>query len=957
MVPTHWTGMPRVRPCWLIAVVLAMFAATGCMPGGDSDRRSANVEDGQGPLSRSGPDDPDNLLRITGAEVNAAGHPVVTFEVKRPDGTPHTLLATWGNVSFTFAKLAPRTRYEAGHDWQNYLLRARSAGAAGEQILGAAALTVQGANTERVGLGADPEANARLEHLGDGVYRYTLALDVNAARITIPGLAQQITCVPNGAGNNLGDLCWHVDGTALPAGSRVVANGPTDADDEYVVDYDPGLTHRVAAFIDGLGTDDFARNTAANAWYDFVPDGSPIRVTRDIVTVESCNNCHERLAMHGQSRVETHLCVTCHNPGSLDANSGRSNDFKQMVHKIHRGATLPSVAQANIPYFLRNSDNFDWSGVKFPQAVHEGGVNSFGIDNCLKCHMGADSKAAVLKLAQDDATLVNRLKLAKVTKDGDLWRQRSVEACSSCHDDVVWWKGAAAERLPGMLGERYAAAPTAIDDLPEGDWRSKAHPGGTSGTGRWMGCASGSCHGDINTSLAGTPMALGDRGSKEIHRIHLGFTRVAIRSDLIETQIADASLGGDDGNGNSPLTVRMRVWDKAQNKALVHGTDANFAFQFVIGWKAQGEADYSQSSHDVWPGRTFDVTPDWSAAEGPDMDGYYTTVVNLPTAKLPASGTGTVATQNGFVVTSNAAPDPLRRGVVELFGTWGTETHHRKGQDQPYAPANSNLPVVRPLHVTKAFSIGGVPVEPRRVVVDAMETCRSCHLRFAKHGPTGRNNPQLCVMCHNPNNTDVSNAARQGRLGEYDGKKEESKDFKRMIHAIHASSRREQGYQLRSTAFGVKTRLDEKTLTTDTLTARNSHFPTGRSVGNCATCHVKTGPEEDAPYTFELSVLPDTLMGSTVSTGAHPAGDVPPAGGTYPGLAADMNVLANHTKFSPIMSVCTSCHDSEKVRMHTQNMGASEQADFANPDPLGEMCRGCHGPGGPRDIRVIHPVK
>jgi len=949
--------MPRVRPCWLIAVVLAMFAATGCMPGGDSDRRSANVEDGQGPLSRSGPDDPDNLLRITGAEVNAAGHPVVTFEVKRPDGTPHTLLTTWGSVSFTFAKLAPRTRYEAGHDWQNYLLRARSAGAAGEQILGAAALTVQGANTERVGLGADPEANARLEHLGDGVYRYTLALDVNAARITIPGLAQQITCVPNGAGNNLGDLCWHVDGTALPAGSRVVANGPTDADDEYVVDYDPGLTHRVAAFIDGLGTDDFARNTAANAWYDFVPDGSPIRVTRDIVTVESCNNCHERLAMHGQSRVETHLCVTCHNPGSLDANSGRSNDFKQMVHKIHRGATLPSVAQANIPYFLRNSDNFDWSGVKFPQAVHEGGVNSFGIDNCLTCHMGADSKAAVLKLAQDDATLVNRLKLAKVTKDGDLWRQRSVEACSSCHDDVVWWKGAAAERLPGMLGERYAAAPTAIDDLPEGDWRSKAHPGGTSGTGRWMGCASGSCHGDINTSLAGTPMALGDRGSKEIHRIHLGFTRVAIRSDLIETQIADASLGGDDGNGNSPLTVRMRVWDKAQNKALVHGTDANFAFQFVIGWKAQGEADYSQSSHDVWPGRTFDVTPDWSAAEGPDMDGYYTTVVNLPTAKLPASGTGTVATQNGFVVTSNAAPDPLRRGVVELFGTWGTETHHRKGQDQPYAPANSNLPVVRPLHVTKAFSIGGVPVEPRRVVVDAMETCRSCHLRFAKHGPTGRNNPQLCVMCHNPNNTDVSNAARQGRLGEYDGKKEESKDFKRMIHAIHASSRREQGYQLRSTAFGVKTRLDEKTLTTDTLTARNSHFPTGRSVGNCATCHVKTGPEEDAPYTFELSVLPDTLMGSTVSTGAHPAGDVPPAGGTYPGLAADMNVLANHTKFSPIMSVCTSCHDSEKVRMHTQNMGASEQADFANPDPLGEMCRGCHGPGGPRDIRVIHPVK
>jgi len=956
-VRMHCTGTFRARSFRSVAMLLAALGACGCMPNDDAERRSPVVERVQGPSSRSGPDNPGALLRITAAEVNAAGHPVVTFAVKRPDGTPHTMLANWGNVSFTFAKLAPRTRYESGHDWQNYLLRARSPGAVGDQVLGAAALTVQGANTETVGLGAAAEANARLEHLGGGIYRYTFALDVNNARVTIPGLAKQITCMRNGAVNNLGDLCWHVDGTALPAGSRVVANGPADADDEYVVDYDPGLTHRVAAFIGGFEVDAFNRTVAANAWYDFVPDGSPLRVTRDIVTVESCNNCHERLAMHGGSRVETHLCVTCHNPGTLDANSGRSNDFKQMVHKIHRGATLPSVATANIPYFLRNSDGFDWSGVKFPQAVHEGGAGSFGIDNCLKCHMGADSKAAVLKLAQNDAAVVDRLKLAKVTRDGDLWRQRSVEACSSCHDDVVWWKGAAAEKLPGMLGQRYGATATYTDGLPAGDWRTKAHPGGTTTTGRWAGCASGSCHGDIGIPLASVTMSLGDKGSRAIHRIHLGFTRAAIRSDLLETQIAEASLGGDDGNGHTPLSIRMRVWDKAQNKALVHGEDANFAFQFVIGWKAQGEADYSQSSHDLWPGRTFDVTPNWSAAEGPDRDGYYTTVVKLPSAKLPASGTGTVATQNGFAVTPGSDPNPLKRGVVQLFGTWGAETHHRKGQTQPYPPANPDLPAVRPLHVTKAFSIGGAPVEPRRVVVDAMETCGSCHLRFAKHGPSGRNNPQLCVMCHNPNNTDVSNAARQGRLGEYDGKKEESKDFKRMVHAIHASAKRETGYQLRSTVFGVNTRAEEKALTTDTLIARNSHFPTGRSVGNCAACHVKTGPAADAPYTFELSALPDTLMGSSVRTGLHPEGDVPSAAGAYPGLAADMNLLANHTKFSPIMSTCTSCHDSAAVRTHTQNMGASEHASFSNPDPDGEMCRFCHGPGGVRDIRSVHPVK
>lgn len=937
-----------------------MFALSGCLPGGGSDSRGTNAPHEGGP-SRSGPSDANALLQITAASVDENGHPVVTFKVRRPDGTPHIFLHTYGTVSFTFAKLAPRTRYEGGHDWQNYLLRTRSPVATGDQVLGPTALTVQGANTEQVGFGADPAANARLVHLGDGVYRYTFALNVHNVRLTVPGLAKQITCVPDGAANNRGDLCWHVDGTALPAGSRVVANSEADDDDEYVVDYDPTLTHRVAAFISGFGADAYNRPIAANAWYDFVPNGDPVTVTRDIVTVESCNTCHERLAMHGGARVETHLCVTCHNPGTLDANSGRSIDFKQMVHKIHRGSTLPSVAQAKIPYFLRNSNNFDWSGVKFPQAVHEGGANSFGIDNCLKCHMGEDSRAAVLQLAQNDQALVDKLKLAKVTDDGDLWRQRSIEACGSCHDDVVWLNGSAAERLPAMLAQQYGAEPSNRKDLPVGDWRSKSHPGGTTDTGRWVGCATGSCHGDITIPLAGMPMTLGDKGSKEIHRIHLGFTRVAIRSDLIETQIAGATLGTDDGNGNTPLTIRMRVWDKAQDKALVHGVDANFAFQFVIGWKEEGMADYSQSNHAVWPGRTFDTNANmvnWDNMGAPDAEGYYTVTVNLPTANLPARGTGTVATQNGFVVTPNSDPDPLRRGVVQLFNTWGTETHHRKGQTLPYPPNNPDLPVVRPLHVTKSFSIGGAPIEPRRVVVDAMETCRSCHLRFAKHGGAGRNNPQLCVLCHNPNNTDVSHAARQGRLGEYDGKKEESKDFKRMIHAIHASSKRETGYQLRSVVFGVKSKLDEKNLTTDTLTARTSHFPTGRSVGNCASCHVRTGPEPDAPYTFELSVLPPTLMGSTVSTGNHPAGSIPPEGQAYPGLASGMNDVANHVKLSPIFSVCSSCHDSSWVREeHTPGFGASMQASYDNPDPNGEMCRLCHGPGGPKDLKVVHPVK
>lgn len=903
-------------------LILAVFALGGCMPeDGKVGPQGPQGERGpEGPPGPPGPQGPPGtgsggtttggmLLQIDSAMVNASGNPVVTFTLKNADGTPYDNLGQtgFGSAAFTFAKLAPRTRYNTGYDWQNYIMRERTPGAGSDQVLGPNVRTVVG-NTEAIDA-------TRLENLGNGQYRYTFGLNVNNARITVQGLGNLVTCVPNGAVNNLGDLCYWLDGTALPAGSRVVG-------DEYIVDYAPNLTHRVAMQLTG-------GLPATNAWYDFVPAGGSVTVTREIVTVDSCNTCHEKLAMHGGGRVATQLCVTCHNPGSVDANSGRSNDFKQMIHKIHRGSTLPSVG-VKIPYFIRSSVNFDWSGVRFPQAIHEAGAN-YGIDNCLKCHMGQDSKDAITKLAGNDANLVDKLKLAKVTKDGDLWRQRSVEACSSCHDNVYWWRGAAAESLPAKLAQFYGvgAGPGSGTDLPTGDWRDKVHPGGTSNNGTWVGCSNEGCHGMI-TSLADDAVwpKLGDRGSETgpgtdwttlPHRAHLSFLRAAIRSDMLETQIASATLGTDNG-GNTPLEVKIRVWDKAQNKALVHGTDATFSLNFVIGWMGNDSADYNQSNHATWPGRTLDINGPWSSVGAPDADGYYTVTLNIPTANLPETGTGTVATQNG----------------VTLINTWGIE---------------AGVPTVRPLHVTQSFSIGGAEITPRRVVVDVMETCRSCHMRFSKHGGNGRNNPQLCVLCHNPNNTDISHNARQGKLGEYDGKKEESKDFKRMIHAIHASSKRERGYQLRAIAFAVKTKALEKSLTTPTLTARTSHFPTGRSVGNCNTCHVNDSFVLDRVVTGTAGGLRKGVIGSTWKTGEHPPEN---AQGAY---APGLNELSNHTKFSPVTSVCSSCHDSEYAMEHMKWGGGSDNATIDDPNPNLETCAFCHGPGEIKDLKVVHPVK
>lgn len=173
-------------------------------------------------------------------------------------------------------------------------------------------------------------------------------------------------------------------------------------------DYDPSATHaaggqfRRTSLLDGTVY-------VANAILEFRPDGEPIVQTRDIVATTSCNDCHTRLSLHGNVRRDVRLCILCHNPGSIDANSGNTVDMPVMIHKIHMGEELPSV-QAGDPYQIigyRDSVH-DYSSVVFPQDIR----------NCTTCHGQEEDK-----VAQPDAYLT----------------KPSMAACGACHDRV--WFG------------------------------------------------------------------------------------------------------------------------------------------------------------------------------------------------------------------------------------------------------------------------------------------------------------------------------------------------------------------------------------------------------------------------------------------------------------------------------------------------------------------------------------
>ncbi len=174
--------------------------------------------------------------------------------------------------------------------------------------------------------------------------------------------------------------------------------------------FDPMATHTIGAYgsrnltLFNLGT------SYASTTFDFVPNGAPVQVTRDVVKTSGCNNCHDQLSAHGGSRRGVEMCVLCHNPQSVDPDTGNTIDLKVMVHKIHMGSSLPSV-KAGKPYQIIgfNQGVSDWSTVVYPADARR----------CETCHQQNVNAA--------QAT-------AHLTKP-------TIAACGSCHDDVNFATG------------------------------------------------------------------------------------------------------------------------------------------------------------------------------------------------------------------------------------------------------------------------------------------------------------------------------------------------------------------------------------------------------------------------------------------------------------------------------------------------------------------------------------
>lgn len=185
--------------------------------------------------------------------------------------------------------------------------------------------------------------------------------------------------------------------------------------------FDRTVTHTVALYGRRDLTEFDLGQQVSNVEFNWVPNGSPVTVIRDVVRTETCNKCHDPLEAHGGQRRNVTNCVVCHTPQSSDPDTGNTVDMKVMAHKIHSGPNLPSV-KAGQPYKIIgfNQTVFDFSHITYPRELN----------NCEACHDGTASQS------------MN-------------WLTKPTRAtCGSCHDDVNF-----------ATGVNHAAGPQPTDNL------------------------------------------------------------------------------------------------------------------------------------------------------------------------------------------------------------------------------------------------------------------------------------------------------------------------------------------------------------------------------------------------------------------------------------------------------------------------------------------------------------
>ena len=524
--------------------------------------------------------------------------------------------------------------------------------------------------------------------------------------------------------------------------------------------WDKSATHTIGVYAN-RNLDEFGYGRALSSEvFHWVPDGSSKPAPRDVIATKTCQKCHiDTFAFHGTGgRITMPMCVLCHQPQTIDPDTGNTVDMPVMIHKIHMGRDLPSVKAGRKYVIIGNSQSVhDYSPVALPTDKR----------NCQVCHEQGPAQA------------------------GQRLTRPTQAACGACHDDVDF-----------ASGKGHVNQPQTSDNQ----------------------CAQ--CH---------VP-----QGELEFDASILGAHTIPYNSKML-TGIQWAITKVDNGSAGKKPTVTFTIKDKA-GKPLTG-------------------ADFNRLSA-VLAGPTTDYTTQFA---GQTVTGY------VSEAMLGAACSNGTCTYTF----STAIPENAKGTFsIGLEGRRVETIYSGTVKEQSVQYGNKTT--------VYYFPVDGSKVMPRRESVK-IEKCQACHVSLRLHGQNRVDEPQHCVVCHNPVMTDASRRTPATLPGE-------SIDFRQMIHNIHG------GEETKAT-YGRE----------DYIIAGGNFsevvYP-GR-LANCDACHVNNAQSLPRPE-YESMV-------------ANPRGYINPSG--------------------PEAAACLSCHRSRAAASHalanTTTLGEScgtchgTGADFA----------------------------
>jgi OmcA/MtrC family decaheme c-type cytochrome len=895
----------------LIAAAMILLVVVGC-EGPSGPAGSQGVPGPPGSATSTEQD----TLGVTVTSVTIASNPVVNFVVTDQSGLPVANLAdlvaaSSNTVRMTLAKLIPASGGNASY-WQSYKNNLRTSGAVKT-------------------MAANYDSGGTFVYHGSGSYTYTFTYD--PATAVYPAFTSQ---------------------------------DPHDGSQGNLIGYDASLVHRVGIQISGQGL------PATNATYDFIPNGTTYDAAtmgRDVVKTASCNECHNKLTLHG-SRTETRYCVTCHNPGTTDAAAsdpfGKLNtaDFKVMIHKIHRSKSLPSVDGGG----TYEIGGHDFSEIGFPQDIR----------NCTKCHDGANT-----------------------TQGNNWYTQPTKEACSSCHDDVNLVTGT-------------------------------GHPVGAKANGTCALCHDSSLN-PINLAADYAPIRTAHLIPEDKYAPLFKYEFVGTPSYNSGTGILTAVLkvtsldpnvtGAYDLSSQQGGTV-SQAFNLATVNGNAGGAESAASLSLLIGWNT---SDYSNEGSGSSPGQPLSVNllSDSSYTGGTvteNGDGTYTVAVNLSSTGISASGvvalqghpaawdtnTNEYVTTDGALATNTPSNNIVRvpvKSVVTYFSTDGGTPEQRRQVVNITAKCDK-------CHKTLAMHGANR--------VDEGQICVICHNPFATDinrrpstgvGDDGKVEEAIDFkrLIHGIHSQGSTKRQQELLVYGFGGSKNHFDETEihfpgRVSDCTTCHEGTSYTLPLGQDVFGST--VESVAYATDLYQTKSHTFNSVAVTAGTDTIAIAGHKYENSTTAFGVAVqvkppsggtLPSPLaaatnyyvVGSVASTSIKLAAT--PGGSAVDILDAGNDNSSNFTifapgtstgdddlKFSRTASVCSACHDSVTATSHMSQNGGS--VEIRNDDPnsavygMGELiftntktidqqsaapaeaCPLCHGPGRFADITVWHVV-